>query len=175
MAYTSDLIPVMTSNTEPKGVASASSELSGAYAAWKAMDHVSPAGNCWATSAQQSGWLKYQFDSAKIITQYKITIEDNPVDIDRAPKSWTFQGSNNDSDWVTLDTQSNITDWVNHETKVFPISNTNSYLYYRLNISENNGDTYLTIAEWEMMANATTENKLKFYRRTRFLGNITGL
>ena len=74
--------------------------------------------------------LKYQFDTAQIITKYAVTANAN-----KYPSSWTFEGSQNGSDWTVLDTQSSQS-FTALERKEFSISNTISYLYYRINISE---------------------------------------
>lgn len=152
MEYTLDLIPTMTSNTTPSGVASASDDLGGDYPAYRAFDkvNVGDAGNGWACSGT-SGWLQYQFPSSHIITQYTVTNRDAGV-LSRAPKSWTFQGSSDGSSFTTLDTQTNITDWASTTIKhTYPITNTTSYTYYRLNITASNDPSYVGVGEMEMM------------------------
>ena len=61
------------------------------------------------------------------------------------PKSWTFEGSEDDISWNTLDTQSNITNWeiptTNSitnltEMKQFIFENNTAYRHYRINILE---------------------------------------
>jgi len=152
MAYTSDLIPDMTSNTEPSGVASASDDLGGGYPAYRAFDdyNVGDAGNGWACSGT-SGWVQYQFTSSHVITQYTVTNRDAGA-LSRSPKSWTFKGSNNGTDWTTLDTQSNITDWASTTIKhTYPITNSTAYSYYRMNITESNDASYVGVGEIEAM------------------------
>ncbi|MCC3379536.1 hypothetical protein JO375_08435, partial [Paenibacillus sp. UY79] len=69
-----------------------------------------------------------------------------------APKDWTFEGSNDGVTWNVLDTQSNITGWVDNTPKKFSFSNSNSYKNYRINITANNGSQYLALSELEMMS-----------------------
>jgi hypothetical protein len=61
--------------------------------------------------------------------------------------AWTFEGSNDGSAWTTLDTQTGQTTWT-LLTKAYDFTNSTAYLYYRLNVSANNGDaTFLEISE----------------------------
>lgn len=61
--------------------------------------------------------------------------------ITRAPKTWTFEGSNNGTDWTTLDSQADITTWAEYTFKDYSFSNATAYRYYRLNCTANNGST----------------------------------
>ncbi|URJ42353.3 hypothetical protein [Paenibacillus polymyxa] len=56
--------------------------------------------------------------------------------------------------WNVLDTQSNITGWVNSTPKKFTFSN--SYKDYRINITGNNGSQYLALSELEMMSKVSS-------------------
>jgi hypothetical protein len=156
---TGNIIPAMTSNTSPSGVASASSELSSngyTYPAWKAFDKVdAPTGgggaSVWASNGS-TGWLAYDFGTPKVIKKYTLLPNGNPLG--QAPKTWTFEGSNDGVNWTILDTQVNITNWQASTRKSFIIRNSTAYSKYRINISANNGDPYVSIAELEMMETA---------------------
>ena len=54
----------------------------------------------------------------------------------RAPKSWTFAGSNDNENWIDLDVRSNVTDWSQPDARTFSFVNLTSYRYYRLSVSE---------------------------------------
>lgn len=127
-----DRTPTMTNNTTPSPyVASASNEGSGA--AYLAFDK---ADSQWIANAT-TGFLKLDFGSAVwAADEYRI----DPQSTTRAPRNWTFEGSNDDSNWTTLDTQTGITTWVTGTPKTFTFTNSTKYRYYRLNISANNGD-----------------------------------
>ena len=111
-------------------------------------DHL----DCWfGSSTSATEWIKFQFPSAKTIGKYRIwpRYHSSGGDKIRAPKSWTIDGSNDDSNWTTLDSQSNITSWalttttsVANETemKEYTISSPGSYVYYRTSISQGNND-----------------------------------
>lgn len=157
--YTNDLIPTMTSNTAPSGIASASSELNADYQAWKAFNNIINASptDCWATPAgQTTGWLSYEFLTPKTITKYTLIGQTGYQA--RSPKNWTFEGWNETtSQWLILDTQNNITGWSDNVKKEFTFTNSTAYKKYRINITANNGDSqYLAIAEMEMMESLTT-------------------
>jgi hypothetical protein len=149
-------IPLMTSNTVPSGVASASTALANA-AAFGAFDRtttLTTTDTRWLTSPSGTltGWLRYDFGSgnAKVITHYAVSAA-GPT-LNRAPKTWTFEGSNNGSTWTTLQTVTNEPAFtVIGETRTYPTSNTTAYQYYRINVSVNQGATdYVAIAELSM-------------------------
>jgi len=154
-SYSSDLIPTMTSNTAPSGVASASFEHSAVYAAWKAMDDDNTSYDGWYTEValDPAHWLQYQFTSGKVIQRYTIASRNHAVI--RYPKDWTLQGSNNGSDWDILDTQSGQT-FTQAEKKTYSFSNQTSYAYYRLYITKTHDPAYgenagCSIGEWELI------------------------
>lgn len=124
---------------------SASTILGSSTNASKAFDGSSTTG--WFTAnGQTTGWLKVQLASAATITQY--AIQGHHDWEYTAPKNWTFEGSNNDADWITLNTQTNQTSWSNDEVRTFPLGTSVEYIYYRLTVSANNGDSeYLTVFE----------------------------
>lgn len=127
-----DRTPTMSNNTTPSPyVASASNE--GGGAAYLAFDN---ADSQWIANAT-TGYLKLDFGSALwAVDEYRV----EPQSTTRAPKNWTLEGSNNDSSWTTLDTQTNITTWVTGTPKIFTFTNAVKYRYYRINVSANNGD-----------------------------------
>jgi len=144
ITYTADRIPQMTSATTPIGIVSASSTYGG-YNVWAAFDDSDSSAWCSTTS---TGWLAYEFASPKIIKKY--TIYPWTSYLARAPKNFTFEGWDG-SQWVVLDTRTNITDWANYVKKEFHLSNTTPYKKYRLNVTANNGNTWLAFSEMEMM------------------------
>jgi hypothetical protein len=128
------LVPTMTSNTAPSGVASAQNIYNNdsTYAAWKAFDN--DVNTYWNNLAQGDGgglpvWLKYDFGSAnaKIVHSYFMNLYNYS-------NSWDFQGSNDNSAWTTLDSQTNQTGG----DHTYNISNTTAYRYYRINFTYSN-------------------------------------
>jgi len=145
-----DLIPKMTSNTTPEGVAFASSELSGTLQAWNAF-HKTPINhlNCWAASGIV-GYLGYEFQNPKIVDCISITniiYTDTALAIDQSPKNFTFEAWDGMS-WIVLKEFTNITWKAIGQTKTFRISNEQPYLKYCINGSCVRGN--MTIAALRM-------------------------
>ena len=114
----------------------------------------------WRSDNPQSfpHWLKYDFGVGNEKRIEKYTLRAGTYDINNkcAPKDWIFQGSNDDFNWVDLDTRSGYTyDW--GETKEFTFSNENYYRYYRIYVTKSlysethSNTTDVVIHEMEMM------------------------
>ena len=97
---------------------------------------------------ESNGWLQYEFDEPLVISSYSLTsANDFP---DRDPQDWQLQGSNDGVNFVTLDTQSD-SDFANRfQTNSHNIANTEAYQYYRLNITDNNGASFIQLAELQL-------------------------
>ena len=125
-------------------VASASTAWSG-NEAWEAFKSIITVNDVWAGSNGGTDWLKLDIGTgnSKICAKYIITFRDfDPPYPNQAPKDWTLEGSNNDSDWDTLDTVSGEIDWTAGEVREFFCdTQTTAYRYFRLSITNNNGDT----------------------------------
>ncbi len=158
--YTENVIPIMTSNTAPSGVASASSVWNNQphYQAWRAFNHSYSSNlDAWC-SVKTTGWLEYEFLEAKCISKYTIVSRNPVVSIKELPKNWTFEGWDKQlNQWIVLDTRKNITDWVAGVRKEFTFTNSALYNKYRINITANAGySSHVTIGELEMMEAITT-------------------
>ncbi len=162
-AYVTDALyilatPVMTDYSAPSGTVSAYSELSTSYKAWYAFDNLIT--SCWIAAHAPSGgtpqWLKYDFGSGvtKVITQYIIQNRNNANVM--SPNTWTFEGSNDDSNWDILQTVSSDTNNVQLGRRTFSFTNTTAYRYYRINITARNGvDDYVAINDLFMSESPT--------------------
>ena len=83
-------------------------------------------------------WITYHYGGGAEykIARYSITsANDFPV---RDPKDWNLEGSDDNSTWIILDTQSGIEFISRFQTKNFTIANESvgNYNYYRLNITD---------------------------------------
>lgn len=148
-------VPVMTSNTTPSGVASASSIYSSSFDAWKAFDGISnDNSNVWISGTQSSPYneyVQYKYEQAVCVNKVTwINRNDNNANAVQAPKEVELLGSNtgNNGDWTSLATYTN-TNNTKGQTVSFDVNNTNNYLYYRLSISSVNGiaNSYCSIGE----------------------------
>jgi hypothetical protein len=123
-------IPQMSSNTTPSGAAIASAQQSAGVAAWNAFDRNT--GTAWNPGTANTGWLGYQFTSGKVIKRYGFFSHTTNT---QSPRTWTFEGSNNGSTWVVLDTQTNFVTSVSIFYSFDISANTTSYTYYRINVT----------------------------------------
>ena len=137
----SNKIPTMTSNTAPYGTAFASENgnTGDSSACWKAFDNNN--NTSWTTTSTGTSFagvdLGFNFTTGFAATGYTLTLKD--ADANQAPKDWTFQGSNDGTNWTTLDTQadwnlSNATgDWQGYGAQkiTWTFSNTTSYTRYK--------------------------------------------
>jgi hypothetical protein len=99
----------------------------------------------WSANADVPGWVKAELSSAQIATAYHICARtDAPAS---APNTWTFEGSNDDSTWDTLDTRSGEA-FSAGQHLVYSFANTTAYLYYRLSITATNGSPWPSFSEW---------------------------
>lgn len=106
----------------------------------------------WVAVGDNTPWLRYQFTAAKTITKYILTTGNDAPD--RGPKSWQFQGSNNGTDWTTIETRTNEALVGIGVKYTFYVTNTTAYTYYRINITANNGSADSQLAEFEMFEDA---------------------
>lgn len=121
----------------------ASSEANGSNTALMAID--GSFANKWA-SASSTGILAIVLAAPVVVTQYQMypSSDGNSA----CPKNWTFEGSNDNSTWTTIDTQTNVTVWTAATYKTFTIvGNTTAYAFYRWNITADNGGANLGIQE----------------------------
>jgi len=113
-AVATALVPTMTSDTTPEGVASATNVYSSTYPAWKAFDgNDDPTTSRWASTsaaAANSTWLRYQFSSPQKPDYAEVFIYDN------VSTTYKIQYSNNGVDWT--DATSNLTVQQGQKVKV---------------------------------------------------------
>lgn len=147
-----------TAATTGGNTVSASTEYDASFAGWKAFDRLS--NTTWLTNLVATGWLEYQFGSAKTIASYTVTAwvtGDGSADATRAPKDWTFEYYNG-SIWVTLDTVTSETSWASGETRSFNVDSPVSATRYRINVSDVDGGSILAINEMTLRVAGTANN-----------------
>lgn len=99
-------------------------------------------------------WIKYDLGEgvAKIGKKYTITL--SSFGATYCPSAWLFQGSNDNTTWTTLDSQSGITWSSSYQKKEFEFINTTSYRYYMWYFT---GGPIICIAEFEVMGSTFQE------------------
>lgn len=142
-----NLIPEMTSNTAPSGVARASSIYNGTYEPWQALNSTD-ADYYW-NSIASTGWIEYQFAEKTIIDKYMLKARQALIYNDAMPKNWTFEAFDGES-WIVLDTRTNQSAWGISEQRQYLFANTKAYIKYRLNVSANNGYNRLQLEQLAM-------------------------
>jgi hypothetical protein len=94
-------------------------------------------------------YMQLKYDIAQRLDAYTLTSGDDAPD--RDPKNWTFAGSNDATQWVTLDTQTGQAFSERKQTKRYEFTNANKYIYYRISITSNNGSGLFQLAEWRVI------------------------
>ncbi len=126
-----------TATPSNTGTASASSELDGGRAAWKAFDDDKS--THWYSNTEQTGWLRYSFLVPTVIEGYIVYMAkrndsssaDTPKDW--APSTWTFEGSLNGTTWFVLDERFEYPSYKNFRSQYIKMNNKIAYNHYRLN------------------------------------------
>jgi len=148
----STVIPVMTSNTSPKGRAFAKDSYSASYDPWNAFNGYDDSeGYASANGSATNGYLGYEFEQPIIIGEYLLRSPTAADTLQRMPKDWTFEGSNDGISWFVLDTQQNQT-WTSViQDKIYEIKYPKLFKMYRINWTANNGfNAYTDINELKM-------------------------
>ncbi|MCP4184239.1 MAG: discoidin domain-containing protein [Hyphomicrobiales bacterium] len=97
-----DLVPLMTSATTSSVTVSTSAE-SGGREGFKAFNDSNVSPSQWSAGAAPVQWIKVDFGSNTTLDAY--SIESRSDSNIGSPEDWTFEGSNDDSSWDVLDTQ----------------------------------------------------------------------
>jgi hypothetical protein len=151
--------PLMTSNSNPTGLITATSARTGGEA-FRAFDRNT--GTAWGTpDFVPNGTITYKFPSNKIIKRYMFRV----LGTAQAPRSWTFQASTNGTVWTDgvggnpapLDTQSNIGLSTGSTFSSALINPGNvPYEYYRIVVTLGAVNWPLQIVEIEMTESTST-------------------
>ena len=150
-----DVSPTMNANNSPSPyVTSASSELVSdtVRQAWHAFDknYTTEGTKEWlSTTGGIPGWWKVDLGAVNACIIRKYIVYPVPLACSRTMGTWTFDGSNDNSNWTTIHTKT-FTDWVTAIPVTFLCTNNStSYRYYRFNISAASGPpfNYIGIGE----------------------------
>ena len=167
-----DLTPPASSNLFTGGSATAGASNYGGSAT-NAFDEDTA--TIWGYSGAPTGtcWLQYDLGDGNdfAMTSYSLSYYGYGAldNYKYTPKEWTIQGSNNDSDWDTLDTitaeNGGATLWIKGAggKKYFRFANTTSYRYYKIVITAANS-TALGINVFEGFEEEQTPVAKRIYK-----------
>jgi hypothetical protein len=142
-----NIIPEMTSNIAPSGVARSSSVYTSAYEPWQAFNSTDT--DLYWNAITNTGWIEYQFQEKMIVDKYSLKARQSLDYNDAMPEAWTLEGFDGAA-WVVLDTRSAQTSWGVSEVRTYLFANTVAYSKYRLNVSANNGYNRLQLEQLAM-------------------------
>jgi Siphovirus ReqiPepy6 Gp37-like protein/F5/8 type C domain len=156
-------VPEETDDDEPAytneigaGTATANAYTSG-YPPSSAFDGNS--GTTWGNTSSMPSWLQYDFGTGKTIVKYRLYYEYGVSgwnSYDYSPSTWDFQGSNDNVNWTTLDTQTGQ-GWDSDGWKEYIFDNTTSFRYYRLYVTSSKNSLWCTIMEMQMLSLVISE------------------
>lgn len=99
-----------------------------------------------STFPQRAVWT---FPDPTIVDTVRI-YNANSDGANQSPSDFTIAGSNDGSDWTTLDTESGVTGWSANKFRTFQFVNRTPYLKYRLEVTDVQGHSRMTITEIEL-------------------------
>lgn len=144
----------MTSNILPVPYVASASSAAGGNLPYLCFDGLILAGYAWISDLAATSWLKIDLgaNNTHKLDTYDITFATGQP-LNYAPRDWTMEGSNNDSDWDVLDTVTGETAWAANEKRTFECDvKTTSYRYFKLNMSLSNTGSRFSIAELHFWA-----------------------
>jgi hypothetical protein len=103
-------------------------------------------------------WLKMDIGKNKTVALY--SLEAGPqehVALERMPRDWHLQGSNDSKTWFTLDTRENQMDWRYNEMREFVIEKPGQYRYYRLLVMASNSSKTVRLYGWTLFEGVGAE------------------
>ncbi len=109
----------------------------------------------WVNNGGGTGQLGYQLVASVIVISYSINAYLLNGSTGRTPKTWTFEGSNDGITYTVLDTRLSETAWGTSEVRTYSIATPGSYLYYRINITANNGESYTGVGQMALLGAST--------------------
>lgn len=101
-------------------------------------------------------WIQYEAPTAITVGSYALS---SGSGLDAAPSAWTIQGSNDGTNWTTLDERSDETFSSTYEQKAYdiPTEKVQPYKYFRLNMLKfyNPAVWAFLIQEWQLFEGST--------------------
>jgi hypothetical protein len=134
-------IPILTSATS-SGEASASAILSGGLDAWRAFDKATVTSDDTfyaSASPATNNWIQYDFGSGvssniggySITPRYLASYGDSGTGASQAPASWTLSGSNDGTNFTTIDTRNSPQSFSWGQARTFTLASAVNYRVFR--------------------------------------------
>ena len=140
-------VPIMTSNTTPSGECIGKSYYGSGYEYYKAFDgNTSGAiGSLWEGAISGGNYIGYLFGRDVSVKLVKYITRNASEEVsNRNPKDFTLQ---NTADGITWNDVGNAKQGAKQANNSFVITDTNSGIGYRMNITTNYGGTWIDIIE----------------------------
>lgn len=146
-----DKTPKMTSNTSPTPykVTTSSEQTNENYHAFNSFSDSDT--YRWLTNYSiQAEWIKIDFSQGVVINRYSLT-NNYGANGSSMAKDFKLYGSNDDKEWVLLDSRYNQVAWKPGEQRLFGFENNKSYRFYKIEVLKNNGSTTKTVGKVNML------------------------
>ena len=117
-------------------------------------DNRSDTNGRWLATKADHMFVVWKFNAATAVNMLRVWNGSDTAggyaSASRAPKAWTFCGSNDGENWTVLDTRTGETGWSSSgESRLYSFTNDTAYLYYKFDCTALNGASdYLQI--WEL-------------------------
>ena len=100
-------------------------------------------GMCGYTTTYPAMYVDYAFNTATAVNAYSVRNAGNggANQTERAPNTWTFEGSDDGTTWTVLDARSGEDNWANAEIRLYKFDNSHAYTHYRYSCTALNGRT----------------------------------
>lgn len=139
-------------NTITTITATSSSDSSTSYSADKAIDGDTT--TCWRPGVSASSYIVLNLGTTQVITGLRMYMHSIYY-----WKDFTISGSNDNIDYTAIAT---LTETAGGAWKEYAISNTNSYLYYKVAVNTSNSSVYTYLYEIELLYDKPTGNEKAF-------------
>ena len=100
-------------------------------------------------------WMQQTLPNPGIVNKYTLTSGNDAAG--RDPRDWELVGSNDETNWVTLDTRVGESFSGRNETNEYSFTSDTPYRYYRMNITSLSGDPHFQISEWRLYESDVSE------------------
>lgn len=148
LSATGGIIPAMTSNTVPSGMADASSQSNPAFHAFDKNENTAH------TLVGTTGWLEYDPPAPDgVVVGY--VLQAGTAGLENMLSTWAFQGYDGAS-WVTLDSRRKESGWAPREVRYYEFKNSTAYQSYRIKWTATDGGGVSHCGEMEFKESPDT-------------------